>query len=146
MFEPTFWHWFILAVVCITIEVFMPGAFFLGMGIAAAIVGLAELAVGFPGWEFQVFCFAVLSLVTIVVGRRYFKGRPIESDQPLLNRRGAQYVGRTFTLQEPIVNGQGKIKVDDSTWKVLGEDCEAGATVVVTGVAGVMLQVDRKTD
>jgi hypothetical protein len=40
----------------------------------------------------------------------------VESDQPKLNRRGEQYVGRTFTLEEPIVNGHGKIRVDDSTW------------------------------
>ena len=103
------------------------------------------LLVGFPvGWAAQVFLFAIFSLITVFLLRRFLKSQPIESDQPLLNRRGHQYVGRDFTLEEPIVNGQGKIKVDDSIWKINGTDCEAGATVSVTGVDGVVLQVELK--
>ena len=67
---------------------------------------------------------------------------PVISDQPNLNRRGQQYVGRTFTLDEPIVNGLGKIHVDDSTWKIEGNDCPAGTKVKVTGVDGVILKVE----
>ena len=66
---------------------------------------------------------------------------PIETDRPLLNQRGAQYVGRQFHLDEPIVNGHGKIKVDDSIWKVHGPDCPEGARVTVTGVDGTVLVV-----
>jgi len=57
--------------------------------------------------------------------------------------RGEQYVNRTFTLEEPVVNGQGKIKVDDSTWKIEGADCESGTKVRVTGVDGVVLKVEH---
>lgn len=67
---------------------------------------------------------------------------PVESDQPNLNRRGQQYIGRTFTLSEPIVNGLGKITVDDSTWKIHGKDCAEGTRVTVTGVDGVILKVE----
>ena len=42
--------------------------------------------------------------------------------------RDSQYVGRVFTLEAPVVNGYGKIRVDDSTWKVaVNQDCPAGA-------------------
>lgn len=140
-----FWHWFVLGVVLITIEMFVPGAFFLGMGIAAIIVGGVLWVETSLGFETQVLCFAVLSLVSVLVLRHIFKTRPIKSDQPLLNRRGEQYVGRHFTLAEPIVNGRGKIRVDDSTWKIKGADCEAGSTVTVRGVDGVVLVVDNET-
>jgi hypothetical protein len=53
-------------------------------------------------------------------------------------------VGRDFTLDTPIVNGQGKIRVDDSTWKIRGKDCGAGSLVTVVGVDGVVLQVEVK--
>ena len=79
-------------------------------------------------------------MVSVFVMRRFFRTTPIASDQPLLNQRGAQYVGRRFTLDEPIVNGQGKIKVDDSTWKIRGADCDAGVTVEIVGVDGVVLE------
>ena len=140
-----FWHWFVLGVILITIEMFVPGAFFLGMGIAAIIVGVVVWVDMSLSLAIQVLCFAVLSLVSVPVLRHFLKTRPIKSDQPLLNRRGEQYVGRHFTLSEPIVNGRGKIRVDDSTWKIRGADCEAGSTVTVTGVDGVVLVVAGKT-
>ena len=88
--------------------------------------------------------FAVFSIVSTVLGRRYFKKSMEDSDHPKLNRRGEQYIGRVFTLDEPIVNGTGKIKVDDSTWKIRGEDTAAGANVIVTSVDGVELIVQTK--
>ena len=136
------WHWWVLTVLLLVLEAFAPGTFFLWMGVSAAVVGVLLLIVPGMGWEYQVFVFAVLSVVSIVAWRAYAKKRPTVSDQPTLNRRGEQYVGRTFTLSEPIVDGLGKIRVDDSTWKIEGEDCAAGSKVKVTGVDGVILRVE----
>jgi membrane protein implicated in regulation of membrane protease activity len=136
-----YWHWFILAVILMILEVFSPGAFLLWMGLAAGAVGLILLLLPDISWQLQVLLFAVLSVTTIVLVRAFLQRRPIETDQPYLNRRGEQYIDRTFTLQEPIINGEGKIQVDDSTWKISGEDCPAGTRIRVTGVQGVVLQV-----
>jgi len=139
----SFWHWLLVGMICMGVEMFAPGAFFLGLGLAALVMAGLLWAVPDLSWQVQLFGFAVLALVSILGMRRYFKARPIISEQPLLNQRGAQYVGRTFTLAEPIVNGQGKIKVDDSTWKVYGEDCVAGTRIIITGVDGVVLKVQN---
>ncbi len=141
--QPDFWHWFILAVLFIIIEAFAPGAFFLWMGVAAGVVGVLLWAMPNMVLEIQILVFAVVSVVSVVAWRFYLHSHPTQSDEPLLNRRGEQYVNRTFTLEEPIVNGQGKIRVDDSTWKITGEDCGAGTRVTVVGVDGVMLKVER---
>jgi len=141
-FEPSFWHWIVLGVIFITAEAFVPGAFFLGMGVSAVIVGGALFALPSLDWKSQLFAFAVLSVISIFVARRWVRTTPIESDRPLLNQRGAQYVGRNFNLDAPIVNGHGKIKVDDSIWKVHGPDCPQGARVRVTGVDGTVLLVE----
>jgi membrane protein implicated in regulation of membrane protease activity len=67
-----------------------------------------------------------------------------ETDEPNLNRRGDQYVGRVFTLEEPIENGFGKVKVDDSIWKVEAKtDIESGKKIKVTAVEGTILQVEE---
>jgi len=135
------WHWWILAAVLIILEVFAPGAFFLWLGIAAVAVG--GVAYVFPnmGWEYQILLFSVLSVISIVIWRKYFRSTPGDTDQPHLNRRGEQYVGRVFTLDEPVSDGMGKIRVDDSTWKIRGEDCPAGTQVEITGVDGTILQI-----
>jgi inner membrane protein len=138
-----FWHWLAFAVFLLTVELLAPGMFFLWMAQAAGITGLLLFIFPSMGWEIQIGIFSVLSVVGIALARRFFKRHPIESDQPLLNRRTSQYIGRVFTLDRPIINGQGKIRVDDSTWKIRGEDCEAGTRVVVVDAESVVLLVER---
>jgi membrane protein implicated in regulation of membrane protease activity len=138
------WSWWILAVILLVLEAFAPGTFFMWMGFSAVVVGLVVLVSPELGWEYQVLIFALLSVISIVAWRSYFRKHPIITDQPALNRRGDQYIGRLFTLEEPIINGNGKIKVDDTTWKIIGDDCEAGSKVKVTGVDGVILKVELK--
>jgi membrane protein implicated in regulation of membrane protease activity len=135
------WHWFLIAIALIIFEALSPAAFFMWLAAAAGMVGLA-LAV-FPGlgWQVQLVLFAVLSVSSLVLGRRYLKRNPIATDEPNLNKRGHQYIGRMFTLDQPIVNGVGKLRVDDTTWKIGGRDCAEGTKVRVTGVDGVVLVV-----
>lgn len=136
------WHWWILGVALLALEVMAPGTFFMWMGISAGVVGLMLLVLPSMGWEYQLLFFAIFSIASIFLWRRYFKRHPVVSDHPTLNLRGAQYVGRTFTLSEPIVNGHGKVRVDDSTWKISGSDCEAGSKVKVVDVDGVVFKVE----
>ena len=137
-----YWHWLILAVALIILEILMPGAYFLWMGISAAAVGGAIFI--FPEMPLltQILIFAVLSMITVIIYKTYKKKNPVVTDEPALNRRGEQYLGRSFTLSEPIVNGMGKVKVDDSTWKVTGTDMEVGATVRVVAVDGTTFKVE----
>ncbi|MCU7850829.1 MAG: NfeD family protein [Candidatus Thiodiazotropha sp. (ex Monitilora ramsayi)] len=141
--QLNYWHWLILAVLLMILEVFSPGAFLLWLGLAAGVVGLLLLIMPDLSWQVQILLFALLSVMIIVAVRAFLQRRPIETDQPHLNRRGEQYLDRIFTLQEPIVNGEGKIRVDDSTWKINGEDCPAGTRIKITGVQGVVLLVDQ---
>jgi len=139
-----FWNWWVVAVFLIGIEIFAPGAVFLWMGIAAAVVGFVLLAFPETTWQIQLLIFAVLSVVSIYVWRYLLRDRFAKPESGrVLNRRGASYVGRTFTLKEPIVDGSGLLHVDDSRWKVEGEDLPAGAKVKVTGIDGTVLKVER---
>jgi membrane protein implicated in regulation of membrane protease activity len=135
-----FWHWLVLGVGLAIIEVFAPGAFFLWLGISAGIVGMIVWLIPGLDWEYQLLLFAILAIASVVVARRYLTAHPLESDEPNLNLRGHQYVGRTFTLDEPVVNGRGKIRVDDSTWKISCDDCASGTKVIINGVDGVVLR------
>lgn len=138
----TQWHWWAIAGALLIIEIFAPGAYFLWLGIAAAIVAIITWFGPDMGWHYQFLLFGVFGVVSIALWRRYQQSHPETSDRPTLNRRGEQYVGRAFTIAEPIVNGMGKIRVDDTTWKVEGKDCPAGTRIMVTGVDGTILKVD----
>lgn len=138
------WTWWVLGVVLIVLEVFAPTAFFLWMGISALVTGGLLWVMPDMSWTSQLFSFAVLSVVSIVLWRKYFKDVSERTDQPLLNKRALQYVGRTFTLDEAIVNGVGQVRVDDSTWRISSdEDYPAGTRIEVIGEEGMTLKVAK---
>lgn len=64
------------------------------------------------------------------------------SDQPGLNERGSELIGRTFVVHQAIVDGRGKVKVGDGVWMVTGPDSPVGAQVRVVGQEGVVLRVE----
>ncbi|MFM1890992.1 MAG: hypothetical protein RLZ44_69 [Pseudomonadota bacterium] len=140
--QLAYWHWWLLGVVLLLLEMFAPGVFFLWMGLAAGVVGVWLLLQPALGWQIQVLAFAVLSVGLAVLGRWWLTRHPIATDEPRLNRRGEQYIDRVFTLDDAVINGVGKLRVDDTTWKINGPDCGAGTQVRVTGVDGVVLQVE----
>jgi len=137
-----FWHWWILAGLLLILELTAPAFFFLWLGIAAAAVGLILLVFPSIGIETQLVLFAIASIVSVVAWRKYRESRPLITDQPNLNRRGHQYIGRIFSLADSIDNGVGKVIVDDSTWKVKGPDLPAGTHIKVTGVEGTVFTVE----
>jgi membrane protein implicated in regulation of membrane protease activity len=140
--QIVFWHWWILAGLLLILELTAPAFFFLWLGIAAGAVGLILLVFPSIDLETQLILFAITSIVAVLAWRKYREARPKITDQPNLNRRGQQYIGRVFSLTSPITNGVGKVTVDDSTWKVKGPDLPEGTHIKVTGVDGVVFRVE----
>jgi membrane protein implicated in regulation of membrane protease activity len=64
------------------------------------------------------------------------------SDQPDLNRRGAQLIGQVLVVAEAIEGGRGKVRVGDTLWAVEGPDAPAGAEVRVTAAKATVLVVE----
>jgi len=141
LLEPAYWNWWLLGLLLIILEMLAPGTFLLWFGVAALLTGLIVLLLPDLSGQGQGLLFAVTAAATVGGGWLYVRRHPPRSAQPLLNQRGLQYVGRVFTLEVPIVNGRGKIRVDDSIWRVEGDDCPAGVRVRVQGIEGTILQV-----
>ncbi|WP_421593839.1 NfeD family protein [Shinella sp. M27] len=140
------WAWWVLGIVLLILEVMMPGVFLVWIGIAAIVTGALSLALwesAFWTWQVQWLIFAVLSLAAALVGRRIVNARGRSSDQPYLNQRGQSLVGRTATLEQPIAEGRGRIRLDDTMWSVQGPDLPIGARVRVTASNGRDLTVEQ---
>jgi len=75
------WHWLLIAIVLMILEAFSPAAFFMWLAIAAGTVGLVLVVVPELGWQVQLVLFGVLSVLSLVLGRRATSGaipsRPI---------------------------------------------------------------------
>lgn len=141
-FVVDYWHWLVLGFGLLVLEMFLPTGFILlWLGAAAVIVGGIVWLVPSLDWQVEVAIWGLLSVAAILAWR-HFKPMGYADELPTLNRRGHSYVGRVFTLQEPIVNGIGKLRVDDSQWRITGADAPSGAKVRVTRAEGVALHVE----
>jgi membrane protein implicated in regulation of membrane protease activity len=136
------WAWIILGLVLIGLELLAPGVFLIWLGLAAIVTGLLDGAFGLS-WQASSLAFAVISVATVVLGRMIGRSSAqSDTHAALLNQRGQALVGRVFTLETPIKDGEGRIRVDDSSWRVTGADRFAGAKVRVVRVEGSTLVVD----
>ena len=137
------WHWLIIALVLLVIELFSGTVVFLWL--SAACAGVGAVIFYWPDiiWQYQLTLAAVFIILSIILWKLWGKIFPSghRQDNQSLNRRSEQYVGRVFNLSEPIVNGMGKIKVDDSSWRVSGNDAPVNTRVKVIEADGMLLKV-----
>ncbi len=135
------WHWWIIAAALGIVEAFAPGAVAIWFAAAAAVVGALLLIFPIP-WQFQLVLFGALSIAALAAWNKWKGQHPETSEQPHLNQRAAQYIGKVYVLSEPIVRGSGKAYIGDGAWKVRGPDLPAGASVRVSAVEGALLIVE----
>ncbi|HUU24638.1 MAG TPA: NfeD family protein [Methyloceanibacter sp.] len=135
------WNWMILAAVLFVLELVAPGIFFMWFGLAAAVTGLIMFRYDIS-WQWQLIWFCGLSLASVLIVYRYLRKHPLESEQPLLNRRADQLIGHSFDLVDPIVNGRGSIHSGDTIWRVEGPELPVGTAVKVVGADGSVLKVE----
>lgn len=136
------WGWLILGLILIGIEALVPGIFMVWFGIAAIITALLDWAFGWS-WQTNAAVFALLAVACALAGWHFTRRRDEEiGEMPTLNRRADSLIGRVFQLDQAIFAHEGRIRVDDSVWRVSGPDLPAGTSVRVTGVAGTILIVE----
>jgi inner membrane protein len=136
------WAWIIAGAILLALELAVPGAFMMWLGLAAILVGVISFLVDWS-WQAQGVAFAVFALASVPLWRRFARKVEPETRSPYLNRRTEALVGRVFTLDKPIVDGVGTVRIDDTVWRVTsGADAPAGGRVKVIRADGAHLTVE----
>ncbi len=135
------WHWFALGLVLIILELIVNSGFLLWIAIASGVVGIVVALVADLTGIMQLLIFGGIASVSCIIGQVYVSKRPQRKDSYILNRRNEQYIGRSFILTEPILNGLGHIQVDDSLWRIKGPDLAVGSKIKVIGSEGMFLLI-----
>jgi membrane protein implicated in regulation of membrane protease activity len=135
------WAWVIAGAILLALELAVPGAFMMWLGLAAVLVGAISLAVDWS-WQAQCIAFAAFALVSVPLWRRLARRVEPASKAPLHTRRTEALVGRVFTLEKPIIDGVGIVRIDDTIWRVRGPDGPAGSRVRVVRADGANLAVE----
>ena len=135
------WNWLIFGFILMALELAAPGVFLFWLGLAALLVGLVSFALH-PSWQSQLLMFAVFAVAAVPIWRRLASNPSRASvSNPFLNRRTAALIGREFTLEKPIIDGSGTVRIDDTVWRVAGPDAPAGSRVKVVQADGANLTV-----
>ena len=137
------WNWIILGAILLALELAAPGAFMMWLGLSAILVGVlsfvwGDLVMAMAGHRLR----GVRGRLDPALAALRAQGRAAGASSPFLNRRTEAMVGRVFTLDKPIVDGVGTIRIDDTVWRVSGPDCPAGSRVRIARVDGANLVVE----
>lgn len=139
-----YWHWLSLGFFLLILEMLAPSTLFLWMGVSAIAVSIIQWLVPDIGWQWQFILFGVLSLVSFFGWRKLSDKKGLEAvpeEYSNLNKRSASLIGRKAVLDSPIKNGVGRMRLDDTSWRIEGEDLPKGTRVVVVNVDGATLEV-----
>ena len=135
------WNWLIFGFILMALELLAPGVFLFWLGLAAMLVGLLSFAIN-PAWQTQLLMFAVFAVAAVPAWRYFARSASSHSlSNPFLNRRTEAMIGREFTLEKPIVDGAGTVRIDDTIWRVAGPDTPAGSRVRIVQADGASLTV-----
>ena len=110
------------------------------LGTAFILGGLVTLP--FKSWILTLIVTSVISMAYVAIGRRYVhRWTTVKKSKTNVDA----IVGRTGIIMQNIArNVDGRVKVGNEDWKAsAAEDIETGVEVVVTGVSGVTLIVEK---
>jgi membrane protein implicated in regulation of membrane protease activity len=135
------WNWLVFGLLLMGLELMLPGVFLFWVGLAALLVGLLSVVIA-PPWQLQLLMFAVFAAAAVPVWRRVARSNSgVSNSNPFLNKRAEAMIGRVFTLEKPIIDGAGTVRIDDTIWRVAGPDTPAGSRVRIVRADGASLTV-----
>ncbi|WP_374944016.1 NfeD family protein [Sphingomonas sp.] len=133
--------WWLIAALALGIaELAVPGVFLVFLAIAATITGVALLALDLP-LAAQLASFGVWSVVTVVIGRRWYSDYPVAADARL-NDRVSQMIGQIVEVETAVDGGMGRVRVGDGSWPAHGADAAPGEQVRIVAVEGGVVTVE----
>jgi len=135
------WLWLIGGVLLLILEVIAPGFFLVFIGAAAMATGLFTVLFDL-GAASQLALFALYAVIAVMVGRRFYANRNVDSTDPLLNDRAGRLVGKVVTVVADVDDHGGRVRVGDSDWSARGGPAAVGERVRITGVEGNCLTVE----
>lgn len=120
LFDQT-WGWIIAGVILVGLEIIVPGAFLLWIGMGAVSVGVVlSLLPGIAlGWQLLIFAFGMLGWLLFGVWLQRL-GRA-NAAEPYLNRELEQMVGQAYVALHDFEAGRGRIKVRDSSFAAVSD-------------------------
>lgn len=138
------WLWIYAGLGLALLELVVPGFVLCFFGLAAATVGVLRLACGAAfGATAQMAAFSILSVLYIILLRRYLKKVFVGEKGGAAQGLSDEYVGRTGTVTEAIVPPKtGRVLLGDAEWTATADaPILAGTDVTVIAQRNLTMAV-----
>lgn len=136
------WHWIVLGLLLITMEMFTGTFMMLGLGLAAIFVGVIDVI--FPlSLEAKLLLWIILSILSIIIWFKYMKDKSIETSGQ--SNDSLETLG--IVEEEIIINGRGMVRFDSpilgsSVWNATAkENLDKNSRVKIIEVKGQLIEV-----
>ncbi|WP_291968434.1 NfeD family protein [Candidatus Symbiopectobacterium sp.] len=136
------WVWLSLGGLLLAAEMLGASGYLLWSGVSAVIIGLLTWVLPLP-WAWQGTLFAVLTIIIALLWLYWLRSRSRRiAGATLLNQRSRQLIGVRATVTKAVVDGIGRARIGDSTWRIKTDEAlRVGTTVEVIAVDGITLHV-----
>tara|TARA_B110000495_G_C22928488_1_gene542682 strand:- start:264 stop:716 length:453 start_codon:yes stop_codon:yes gene_type:complete len=148
-FEIVYWHWLVLGMALMMIEIVLPSFIALWFGAGAVLVGLLLLISPELVLEVQILIWIAASVVFTWLWFKYLKPKAIDKTKAGLSREAI--VGQTgLVISKPLDNKRGELRfsipiLGNEEWDfICDQDVESGDRVVIRDVSGNTLIVAKK--
>lgn len=141
------WHWIVLGIVLMLLELAVPAFFLLWFGLGAVVVGVSVLA--FPGLSFawHIIIWTASSVLLIWLWFKVFRPSIHKTRIGLSKGTVLGEIGLVARDIRPYQKGQVRFQkpvLGDDVWEAISEDeIKAGERVKVLEVEGNILKVGR---
>lgn len=106
------------------------------LGIGAGFTGLLMLLNPDGLWRWQLLLITVAVLTAPILADMLIGLKKVFTEYP-----GKQFIGQVLTLEQPIVDGRGSIRLDNQDWQLAGPDCPEQSQVRVIAIKDRTLYV-----
>ncbi len=147
MINLLWWHWMVLGIVLVLLELAVPAFFLVWFGVGALVVGFVLLAVPGLSFAWQLLAWITFSILFIWLWFKVFKPGFHKTRAGMSKGALIGEVGLVIRDIRPLEKGQVRFQkpvLGDEVWESLADDeIKAGERVRVLDVEGNILKVGR---
>ena len=138
------WHWIVAGLVLLIIEMNVGTFIFLGLGLAAVIVGVADLFMDLA-FTTEIVLWTILSILALIAWKLWFKEQTISN----IGQSNHSFDTQGTVTQEIPAHKRGKVLFDtpvlgNSSWHATAEEAIPKDTrVKITEVNGQIIEVTK---
>lgn len=135
LFATPYQFWLVLGGILLVAELLGTSGYLLWSGISAIVIGAIVWLIPAISWNWQWVLFAALTVCIAAFWWYWLRSKRSNDKASQLNKPYQEFIGRQCVLTEPLVNGYGRVKVGDSSWRVKGsQNLDTGTVVEIIDI------------